>query len=564
MSMTTEPIAPPLASVAKRGRLSFMWLIPLVTLVVGSWFAWDTISKRGPTITITFEGGEGLQAGQSHIKHKDVDLGLVTGVVLSRDASHVIVTAQMSREAVPFLTEDARFWVVTPRLFAGRISGLDTLISGAYIELLPAAAGAQRSVHSFTGLEVPPVRTSNAPGRTFLLRADRVGSVSVGSPVFFRDLNVGEVLGWDVGSMVKDVTIHAFVRAPFDGYVRDGSRFWNASGVSVKVGGGGVQVQMESIRALLLGGVAFDSTDEAQATPVSAVDREFTLYADHDAALNASYHRRIDVIGYFPGSVAGLEVGSPVTFHGMRLGEVTGTTLEYDAAADMIRTPVRFRVEPGRIANIAGLDRRGPLENAKLLVEHGMRAQIKSTSLVLGQTEIALDYFPDASPATLTEEGGIIVFPTVGGEFADIGRSAGELLSQLNRMPFEQIGEHLNSLLAGASSVTTNPDLKQALQSLAVVMGDAQALLRRVDAGAAPALRRLPEIASNLQLTLANANRLVSSADTGYGDSSKLHRDLDRLLSQFNDMAQSVRVLADLLNRHPEALIRGRTNTGLQ
>jgi paraquat-inducible protein B len=131
-------------------------------------------------------------------------------------------------------------------------------------------------------------------------------------------------------------------------------------------------------------------------------------------------------------------------------------------------------------------------------------------------------------------------------------------------MPFEQIGEHLNSLLAGASSVTTNPDLKQALQSLAVVMGDAQALLRRVDAGAAPALRRLPEIASNLQLTLANANRLVSSADTGYGDSSKLHRDLDRLLSQFNDMAQSVRVLADLLNRHPEALIRGRTNTGLQ
>ena len=562
MSSISEPIAPPLAAVKTRGRVSFMWLIPLVTLVVGGWFAWDTISKRGPTITITFEGGEGLQAGQSRIKHKDVDLGLVTKVALSPDASHVSVTAEMTREAVPFLTDQARFWVVIPRLFAGRISGLDTLISGAYIELLPAKGGL--SARAFTGLEVPPVLTSDVPGQTFLLHADRVGSVSVGSPVFFRDLNVGEVLGWDVGKMVKDVTIHAFVRAPFDTYVHDGSRFWNASGVSVKLGGGGVQVEMESIKALLLGGVAFDTTEEAQATPVSTMNQEFPLYASLEAAQNASFHRRVAAIGYFPGSVAGLAPGSPVTFHGMRLGEVTGLTLEYDTATDSIRTPVRFQVEPERIANIAGIGNRGPLESAKLLVAHGMRAQIKSTSLVLGQMEIALDYLPDAPPATVTEVAGLIVFPTAGGDFADIGRSASELLAQLNRLPFEQIGDHLNGLLVGATAVTANPDLKQALQSLAVVMADAQALLRRVDTGAAPALRRLPEIAGTLQATLANANRLVGSADAGYGDSSKMHRDLNQLLNQLNDMAQSVRVLADLLNRHPEALIRGRTNTGLQ
>jgi paraquat-inducible protein B len=563
MSSTSEPIAPPLAAVGSRGRISFMWLIPLVTLVVGGWFAWDTLSKRGPTITITFDGGEGLQAGQSHIKHKDVDLGLVTSVVLSPDASHVIVTAEMTREAVPFLTEGTRFWVVTPRLFAGQISGLDTLISGAYVELLPAAA-AGRSARSFTGLENPPVLTSNAPGREFLLRADRVGSVSVGSPVFFRDLNVGEVLGWDIGDMVSNVTIHAFVRAPFDSYVHDGSRFWNASGVSVQLGGGGVKVQLESIKALLLGGVAFDTSEEARATSVSTAERTFELFASQEAAENASFHTRVQAVGYFPGSVAGLAVGSPVTFNGMRLGEVTGLRLEYDAASDTIRTPVRFQVEPERIAGIAGMQHRTPLENAKLLVARGMRAEIKSTSLVLGQMEIALEFVSGAPPAEVTELDGAIVFPTTGGAFADLSRSANELLSQLNKMPFGEIGEHLNALLVGATGVTDNPDLKQALQSLALVLADAQTLLKRVDTDATPALRRLPEIAGNLQATLANANRLVSSADTAYGNSSSMHRDLNRLLNQLNDMSQSVRVLADLLSRHPEALIRGRTNTGLQ
>ena len=268
MSSALQPTAPAHARVTRRGRFSLIWLIPIITVLIGGWLAWDTLSKRGPTITIAFDAGEGLLAGQSHIKHKDVDLGLVTKVALSPDASHVVVTAQMSREAIPFLTDQAKFWVVTPRLFAGRISGLDTLISGSYIELLPSSVSGEKSLH-FTGLENPPVLTSNQPGRTFLLHADRVGSVSVGSPVFFRSIDVGTVLGWDLGDMAKDVTIHVFVRSPFDTYVHAGSRFWNASGVAVTLGGGGVKVQMESIQALLLGGVAFDTTEEALATPVS-------------------------------------------------------------------------------------------------------------------------------------------------------------------------------------------------------------------------------------------------------------------------------------------------------
>jgi paraquat-inducible protein B len=305
-----------------------------------------------------------------------------------------------------------------PRLMAGQISGLDTLISGSYIELLPGVAGG-RAATAFTGLETPPVLTSNMPGRTFLLHADRVGSVSVGSPVFFRDLDVGQVLGWDVG------------------------------------------------KALLLGGVAFDTLPEALATPVSAADQAFTLYADKEAANNASFHRRVAVVSYFPGSVAGLAPGSPVTFQGLRLGEVTGVAMVYDPAADTIRTPVRYEIEPERVQNAEVAQKRGPLENARFLVAHGLRARIKSTNLVTGQSEIAFDFFPNAMPASIATEDNAIILPAVAGEFADIGRSASALLSQVNQLPFQQIGNNLNTLLTGANALMSSPELKQTLQSMA-------------------------------------------------------------------------------------------------
>ena len=236
--------------------------------------------------------------------------------------------------------------------------------------------------------------TANVPGKTFLLHADRVGAVSVGSPVFFRGINVGTVLGWDLGDMAKDVTIHAFVRSPFDGYVHQGSRFWNASGLSVKLGGGGVQVEMESFRALLLGGVSFDTTQEALATPAGAASEVFPLYANAQAAQDAAFTRRIPVIGYFPGSVGGLGPGSPVMFHGLRIGEVKEVSLIYDANLDTIRTPVRFEIDPQRIANSAAAEKRGPLENAKFLVAHGMRAQIASSNLLTGEMAVSPRLLP--------------------------------------------------------------------------------------------------------------------------------------------------------------------------
>ena len=189
-------------------------------------------------------------------------------------------------------------------------------------------------------------------GRTFLVTAKRLGSISLGSPVFFRDLDVGEVLGWDIADMAESVTIHVFVRAPFDSYVHDGSRFWNASGVSVKLGGTGVDVQFESLRAIVLGGIAFETPTTAGQGNVSVENHVFPLFPDQDAANAASYTRKIPLVSYFPGSVRGLGPGSEVTIHGLVVGHVTDVRLRYDADKDAIVAPVRYEVEPERIVGI--------------------------------------------------------------------------------------------------------------------------------------------------------------------------------------------------------------------
>src|SRR5438094_4285511 len=280
--------ATPRATTRRSRRLSVIWVIPLVAVAIGAWLAWDTLSKEGPTIRISFDGGEGLQAGQSQLKFKDIVFGKVKSLELAPDNTHVIVTVATTHEAKPLLTDQTIFWVVKPRIFAGNISGLETLLSGSYIGMMPGAAGG-KAQQKFVGQEDPPILPANAPGHTFMLKAKRLGSISLGSPVFYRDLNVGEVLGWDIADMAEYVTIRTFVRAPYDGYVHDQSRFWNASGVSVKLGGAGIEVQMESLKALLLGGIAFETPKAAIRAAATTENHVFPLFADREAAISASY-----------------------------------------------------------------------------------------------------------------------------------------------------------------------------------------------------------------------------------------------------------------------------------
>ena len=552
MTNLAEQRTVPQAATRRSRRFSIIWIVPLVAVAIGAWLAWDTLSKEGPTITISFESGEGLQAGQSQLKYKDIVFGTVKSLELAPDKTHVIVTVATTHDARPLLTDGTIFWVVKPRLFAGNISGIETLLSGSYIGMLPAAE-AGKAKRDFVGREDPPVLSAHVPGRSFLLKSKRIGAVSVGSPIFFRDLNVGEVLGWDIADMAEYVTIHAFVHAPYDGYVHDQTRFWNASGVSIKLGGAGIEVQMESLKALLLGGVAFETPAGAIHTAETPEGHVFPLFANRDTANAASYTRKIPAISYFPGSVNGLAPGSAVTIHGLKVGEVTDVRLTYDAAKDTVMAPVRYEVEPERVVGVGQRVYQTDAESVGALLKKGLHASLQSASLITGQQNVALDFVTDEPPAEVTMDGPDFVVPaTEGGGFAGLTASATDLLNKVNQMPFEKIGKNLDGILASFNDATKGPELKKALTDLTGMIASAQGMIQRLDA------KQLPELVASLQKTLAGANKLVLSLDSGYGDNTKFNRDLDRLMVQANEAVSSIRALADLLARHPEALIKGR------
>jgi paraquat-inducible protein B len=564
MTNLSEPPVLAHAVTRRSRRLSVIWIIPLVAIAIGAWLAWDTLSKEGPTIRVTFNTAEGLQPGQSQLKFKDIVFGTVKSLKLASDNTHVIVTIATTHDAKPLLTDQTIFWVVKPRLFAGNVSGLETLLSGSYVGMLPGPT-AGKPQHRFTGQEDPPILSEHVPGHTFLMKAKRLGSLSLGSPIFYRDLSVGEVLGWDIADMADYVTIHAFVRAPYDSYVHDDTRFWNASGLSIKLAGTGLEIQLESLKALILGGIAFETPDLEGRQTVSLENHVFPLFADRDTAQAASYTRKVPVVSYFPGSVSGLGIGSPVTMHGLVVGQVTKVRLAFDKATDRVLAPVRYEVEPERIVGVGGRMFQTAQEGVESLLKQGLRATLQSANLITGQQQIALDFVPDAPPAQLSMDDGYFVLPTTpGGGFAGLTAGASALLDKVNQIPFDQLGKNLGGILKSANDLASGPQARQALTELATTISTLQQLTKHIDAGATPALKQLPEMTAQLQKTVTNANKLLLSLDSGYGDNTKFNRDLERLLVQTNDALNSIRALADLLSRHPEALIKGRPAGGLE
>ena len=546
-------------------RLSIIWAIPVLAIAIGAWLAWDTLSKQGPNIVVSFQDAEGLQIGQSQLKFKDITLGTVKSLDFTPDHRNVLVMIATTRQAEPMLTSGTQFWVVKPRLFAGNLSGFSTLLSGAYIGMMPEVGGSNPA-RDFVGREEPPVLETQIPGKTFLLKADQLGSLTLGSLLFYRGLAVGQVLGWDIADMAESVTIHAFVRAPFDSYVHQQTRFWNASGLSVRLGGGGVDMKVESLRALLLGGITFDTPADGQTSKPATENDVFPLFADQETAKAASYTRKIPLLTYFSGSVRGLAVGSDVVMHGLKVGQVTDVRLIYSPAKSTILAPVRFEVQPERVVGIGHQAALAAADAVQQLIDQGVRATLESGNLLTGEMLVGLDVVPDAPPAgKVTMDGGAFVLPSVDtGGLGGLQASAGELLRNVNAIPFASIGRNLDDATKGLGQIANGPELRQALASLTVTMTEASQLVQTMNADLGPSLKRLPEIAASLQATLRQSSQLMQSAQSGYGENSQLHRQLDRLMLQLNDAVRSLAGLADLLTQHPEALVRGRPGSGTQ
>jgi paraquat-inducible protein B len=397
-----------------------------------------------------------------------------------------------------------------------------------YIGIDPVLEGKSRS--EFIGLEAPPIVTTRDSGRVFVLRSPNLGSLEIGSPIYFRKVRVGQVVGHQLDASAEFVTIKVFIESPHDQRVRRNTRFWNVSGFDVTFDVDGVRLETESLITILLGGVAFETPSLSPGVPVEAGDG-FPLYASRSATLAETYTVKQSYLLHFHESVRGLSPGSPVEFRGIKVGQVTDVTLEFDPATDDFHVPIVIEVEPERIA-IEGGDATAIAERLPRLVERGLRARLKTVSLLTGQLAVDLDLHPDAPPASVRLDGPYLELPTLPTPFEEITASLTRLVGRIERLPLENMGQ----------------DLSKSLGVLRRTLEETQVLVQHVNV----------ELTPSLVAAAREAERTLAKAGDFVGPESSVNREMRRLLVELVDAARAVRLAAEQVERQPESLLRGK------
>jgi paraquat-inducible protein B len=553
------PDAPeiPEAVVATKRRRApqLVWVIPIVAALIGGWLAVKTILERGPTITISFKTGEGLEAGKTQIKYKDVDIGLVKSVALAKDRTGVVATAELSKEAEAFLAEDTRFWVVRPRVSGGSVTGLGTLLGGSYIGVDVGTSEKRR--REFTGLDAPPVVALDVPGRQFVLRAEDLGSLDVGAPIYFRRVQAGQVVAFELDKEGKGVTLKIFVYAPYDQYVTANTRFWHASGIDFSLDATGFKVDTQSVIAILVGGIEFQTPPDSGPVPAADNDTVFRLYANRTVAFKHPDVISETYVVVFKDSVRGLSVGAPVDFRGIVVGEVTAINVDFDPVKKEFTMPVEVLFYPDRLRSRllkGSADPRKVAVNARErldgFVEHGLRAQLRTGNLLIGQLYVALDFFPDTPKAKVDWTKSPPEVPTVAGGFEELQATLTQIAKTLEKVPFDAVATDLRQVLQGVNRTLkeVTPGARGALEEVRRTLQSADQLVKRLD----------QEIAPEARSALTEARRTLGVAERTLAADAPLQQDMRETLRELARAAQALRVLADYLERHPEALVRGK------
>ncbi|MCR6664822.1 MAG: MlaD family protein [Methyloversatilis sp.] len=541
MSDPTPPALPTAAvDPPRRFRIPLVWVIPIVAALIGLFLAARTWYEQGPVVTLQFRTGAGLEPGKTRIKYKDVDVGQISTVRLAEDGSHVVATAQMAREAAPLLVEDTRFWVVSAKVSGSAVSGLDTLLSGTYVGMDAGKSGAAR--RDFVGLEDAPVVSLGVPGRSFALHADTLGSIDVGTPVYFRRIQAGQVTAFKLDDAGQHLDIQVFIKSPYDRFVTIDTRFWNASGIDLKLGAEGLQLNTESATAILAGGLAFE-TPPGGDTEAAPAGQDFRLFSTRAEALKQpSSHAQIWQLR-FTETLRGLSVGAPVDFRGIQIGEVIAISPDVDVDAADVGLQVDIAVFPERMQSrkdatqdMSEADFRAFVDR---LIKRGLRAQLRNGNLVTGQLYVAMDFFPNADTAKIDWAGQPPQLPTQRGSLDELQATLGRIAAKIDRLPLDDIAAETRRAIAGLASAVERTE----------------ALMQRLDGLASNEVRAA---VAETQQTMAEARAAVADGRRLLASDAPLQQDLRDSLQELSRAAQSLRHLADTLERNPEALLRGK------
>ncbi len=546
---TADPLADlPEAQLEEPRGLSLIWLVPIIAALIGGWLAYKVISEKGPTIHIQFSQAAGVEAGKTRIRYKDVEIGKVKNIGLSADLSQVEITAELDKSLAHHLSDNTRFWIVQPRISTKGISGLSTLISGIYIAMDPGEGGGEAPA-VFEGLDTPPLLESDQQGSSFHLVAENLGGLEIGAPVFYRQIEVGEVIHYSLDESGHSVSISVFIRAPYDSLVRSNTRFWNVTGVDLQFTPKGVTARIESIEALIAGGIAFATPHNLSAGTPSKEGDYFPLFPNYAATNERPYTLTQYFIMYFDSSVRGLDVDAPVEFRGMKVGEVVDIELRVDSDSLDAKIPVLVGLHPELIFQDEKL--KDPADMLERLVDHGLRAQLQSGNLITGQLFIDLDFLEDAPAAKITPEDPYLVFPTVPGDLEKITRNLSDLLNKVGEMPLLEITQELETSIQGLNRFLAAAASPQALADLTALLSNTRSMTEHLDSSLSPLSEQLLATLNQVQLTLADTQSILN-------EDSPLYYDVRQLIEEMSSAVRAFEALTELLERNPNALLYGK------
>ena len=521
------------AVVSEKNGVSFIWIVPIIALLIGIGLIYQAITSRGPVVTITFKSADGIVAKKTKVKYKDVIIGKVKSVEFAEGFSHVRVKVRLVKEAEEFVSANTSFWIVRPRMRGATVSGLDTLLSGAYVAVKPGKRGEEK--YEFTGLEAPPPIDEDSGGQLFTLQAEELGSLDYGSPIYYHGINVGRVVGYRLNQRGNAVDIQVFINHPYDVYINSATRFWSMSGVDFELGAEGVRIHSKSLVSIMVGGIAFRTPPHKKAGPIAPSTSYFKLYESEQVAMKEVFEQKMYYALRFERTIRGLVVGDPVEFKGFPVGRVIKTNAEFNWAQNKVFISVKIEVEEERLRRIAsGIEGWDSDHMIRVLVDQGLRAQVLSSNLLTGQHYVSLDMVDQAQEATIemTQEG-LMQIPTVPTPMEKLTRDASELLGKVQRIPINEIAYH---------TLVAIKDLQGTIEKFNKVVVSADQVIN----------------SRNIKATLLHARRTMQNARTLTDKDSRMVIELQRALRELSDAAKSFRNLADQLERNPESLIRGK------